>query len=169
MSWQEINRFELQAIRKLLMLDVSEAAQEIGNVSLRSWQYWESGERPIPNDVNEEMYAMVSMRNEAISDIIEAKQDDDPQKWYPTFEQFLSDYPNSRKLWWRLHQSVVSFLFCEGGDIELSEDIEVDKESAIYKFFARTRPQDIEHQRQEEIFERKMKEKENASRNANTK
>lgn len=163
MSWQEINRFELQAIRKLLMLDVTEAAQEIGNVSPRSWQYWESGERPIPSDVDMEMYGLVQQRNEVISEIIEAEQDDDPQKWYPTFEQFLVDYPGSHKMWWRVHQSVVSFLFCEGGDIELLEDLEVNKESALYKFFSRTRPQDIEHQRQEEIFERKLKEKDDAA------
>lgn len=163
MSWQEINRVELQAIRKLLMLDVTEAAQEIGNVSPRSWQYWESGERPIPSDVEEEMYALVSMRNEAIGEIIDAEQDDDPQKWYPTFGQFLIDYPDSQRIWWRLHQSVISNLFCEGGDIELREDVEVDKSSAVYKFFSRTRDKDIEHRKQEEIFERKLKEKEDAA------
>ena len=161
MSWQEINRFELQAIRKLLMLDVTEAAQEIGNVSSRSWQYWESGERPIPSDVDMEMYALISMRNEVLSEIFEAEKDEEerPQKWYPTFEKFEHDYPGFNKVWWRLHQSVLSHLFCEGGDIELSEDAEIDKESAIYKFFSRTREVDIEHRKQEEIFERKMKEK----------
>ena len=163
MSWQTINRFELQAIRKLLMLDVAEAADEIGKVSPRSWQYWEAGERPIPSDVEEEMYALASLRIEGIDEIIDAEEDDIPTKWYPTFESFRVDYPGSTKMWWRLHQSVVSALFCEGGDIELAADIEVDKESALYKFFSGTRPQDIEHRRQEEIFERKMKEKEHAA------
>lgn len=163
MSWQEINRFELQAMRKLLMLDVSEAAQEIGNVSSRSWQYWESGDRPIPSDVEEEMYALVSLRNEAVIELLEANEVDQPQKWYPTFEQFLVDYPNSKKMWWRIHQSVVSNLFCDGGEIELQEDLEINEESAMYKFFARTRDKDIEHRKQEAIFERKMKEKDDAA------
>ena len=159
MSWQELNRFELQAIRKLLMLDVTEAAQEIGNVSPRSWQYWESGERTIPSDVEEEMFALVSQRNEAINEIIEAEQDDETQKWYPTFEQFLVDFPNSRKMWWRVHQSVISNFFCESGDIELLEDVEVNKESAIYKFFARTRTQDLEYKKMNDAFEKKIEEK----------
>ena len=154
MSWQEINRFELQAIRKLLMLDVAEAAEYIGNVSVRSWQYWESGERSIPADVEIEMYALVSQRNEIIGEIFSAEDDEEDrsQKWYPTFESFTVDYPGHTKTWWRLHQSVLSYLFCEGGEIELQEGIEVDKKSAIYKFFSRTRENDLENQQMEKIF-----------------
>ena len=61
-----MNNLELQAARKLLMLDASEAAEEIGNVSTRSWQYWETGERAVPDDVVDEMLALISIRMEKI-------------------------------------------------------------------------------------------------------
>lgn len=51
MSWSQLNNFELQAIRKLLCLDVSEAAELVAKVSNRTWQYWESGCSPVPHDV----------------------------------------------------------------------------------------------------------------------
>jgi hypothetical protein len=42
---------ELKALRQILALECSEAAEHIGNVSTRTWQYWESGRSPIPDDV----------------------------------------------------------------------------------------------------------------------
>lgn len=42
---------ELKALRQLLALECSEAAEHIGNVSTRTWQYWESGRSPVPEDV----------------------------------------------------------------------------------------------------------------------
>jgi hypothetical protein len=144
MSWAALNNVELQAVRKLLMLDVAEAAECVGNVSVRSWQYWESGERTIPDDVEMEMYGLLALRNEAIDGIISNDEDELPQRWYHTFEEFLVDYPASTKAWWRVHQSVVSYLFCEGGEIELVTTIDCDKSAFIYKYFSRTREEDIE-------------------------
>lgn len=152
MCWSGLNNFELQAIRKLLMLDVTEAAELIGNVSTRSWQYWESGERTIPDDVESEMFALSSIRNEIITGVIVADEDERKQKWYPTFESFAADYPLRNRIMWRIHQSVLSYLFCEVGEIELLTDIETDKETYIYKYFTSTRDEDIEHQKMEKIF-----------------
>ena len=42
---------ELKALRQLLCLECSEAAKHIGNVATRTWQYWESGRAPVPDDV----------------------------------------------------------------------------------------------------------------------
>ena len=39
---------ELKQLRKLLFLDVTEAAKLIGECKQRSWQRWESGSRAIP-------------------------------------------------------------------------------------------------------------------------
>ncbi|WP_118986296.1 Aca2/YdiL-like domain-containing protein [Photorhabdus sp. CRCIA-P01] len=54
---------ELQALRKLLMLDVKEAAECIGGVSSRTWQYWEAGRYPIPQDVESAIKDFVNLRN----------------------------------------------------------------------------------------------------------
>lgn len=150
MSWQELNNHELQAMRKLLMLDVSEAAELIGKVSNRTWQYWEAGRNKVPADVDMEMYALVSQMQECINGAFE--EDNDVIKWYHTFEDFQKDYEKGNHVWWKVHQAVCGQLFADGEANELRSDIEADKESYIYKFFSRTREEDIEHERQEKIF-----------------
>jgi len=42
---------ELKALRQILALECSEAAEHIGNVSTRTWQYWEAGRSAVPDDV----------------------------------------------------------------------------------------------------------------------
>lgn len=153
MCWQELNNHELQAMRKLMMLDVSEAAELIGGVSNRTWQYWESGRSKVPSDVNDKMYEIVSQMNECTGEAIMEQNID--CKWYHTFEDFLKDYPNSNKIWWKVHQAVCGYLFSNGVVQELLSDIEVDKESHVYKFFSGTREEDLEYQRQEEVFRKK--------------
>jgi|GEM_PF-740345 hypothetical protein len=155
MCWHELNRFELQAMRKILMLDVSEAAKYIGNVSNRTWQYWESGKNPIPADIDEEVYAMISQRNEIIDGIITHKEDEQPTRWYHAYSDFQNDYKNRTKVWWKLHQSVVAFLFSEGSKMELLVNIPLNKKSYIYQYFAQIRDKDIEHQKQMALIEKK--------------
>jgi hypothetical protein len=156
MSWQELNNHELQALRKMLMLDVSEAAELIGKVSNRTWQYWEAGRNKVPADVEMEVYALHSQMNECIGGILQAGEENNDIRWYHTFEEFKSDYPNGNKAWWKVHQAVCADLFANtGDDIELRSDIETDKESYIYKFFSRTREEDIEHEKQEKLFREK--------------
>lgn len=153
MSWQSLNNHELQALRKMLMLEASEAAEFVGNVSTRTWQYWESGRNKVPADVEEEIYALHSMMNECIEGILQAGEQDRNIRWYHSFEEFKSDYPLGNKAWWKVHQAVCADLFANtGDDIELRSDIDVDKNSYIYKFFSRTRNEDIEHERQEKLF-----------------
>lgn len=160
MGWDKLNNHELQAMRKMLMLDVSEAAELIGNVSNRTWQYWEAGRSPVPEDVDTEIYALKSQLNECIDGIVEAGEENNNLQWYHTFEEFLRDYPGQNKVWWKLHQAVCAELFAnEGDDIELRSDIKTDKSSHIYKFFSRTRKEDVEYAEQERIFKEKTENK----------
>lgn len=157
MSWQELNNHELQAMRKLLMLDVSEAAELIGKVSNRTWQYWESGRSPVPLDVGTEIYALKSQLEECVSGILRANEQDSNVRWYHTFEDFQKDYPNQNKAWWKLHQAVCAEMFANmGDDIELLSNIETDRSSYIYKYFSRTRQEDIDTAEQERKFEEKL-------------
>ena len=82
---------ELQALRKLLMLDVSEAAKEIGGLKgSRSWQYWEANRSPVPNDVANKMIALAEKRIsmiETVDDLSEENQADELEiAYYMTFE-----------------------------------------------------------------------------------
>lgn len=139
MSWDSLNNYELQAVRRLLCLDVSEAAQLIGKVSKRTWQYWESGRSKVPEDVETEMYTLVSQRNQIIDFFtkeVGIYSDFGVIRWYHTYEDFLSDYPKSNKILWRLHQSVCAFFFTEGGEVSLDANIELDKNGYIYRWFS---------------------------------
>lgn len=123
MTWHKLTNSELQACRKLLMLDVSEAAEIIGNVSNRTWQYWESGRSPVPADVDELVYASIQRRNDAVDEYSQ-QQLENPDvllqlKYYHAFEQFLADNKKATKLEWRIHQSIVAAIFAEGGNVEL--------------------------------------------------
>lgn len=155
MSWHKMNHYELQAMRKLLMLDVKEAADYIGQCSARAWQHWESGRNAVPDDIEMEIYGLIGNRNLVVEEAYVGSGEMGALKYYKTLDAFLVDYPESNAVSWRLHQSITAYLFGEGGEVELSEEIETDKESYIYKFFSKTREEDIEHARQEEIFNRR--------------
>jgi len=57
----------LKALRNLLFFTMDEASHLIGNVQLRSWQYWEAGQRPIPADVIEKITSLAKWRGQAVT------------------------------------------------------------------------------------------------------
>lgn len=101
---------ELQALRRYLFFSVAEAAELIGHVSPRAWQYWERGERPIPEAVAQEMRRLVGWRAEAvrqaelaITEMSRAGADGEaaPVKlvWYPTLDDWLRGQKMPPELW----------------------------------------------------------------------
>lgn len=58
---------ELKALRRLFFLDVSEAAQFIGDCHVRTWQRWEQGTRKIPEDVMKMMNLLKEDRQEILA------------------------------------------------------------------------------------------------------
>ncbi|MCX8580078.1 DUF1870 family protein [Gilliamella sp. B3482] len=58
---------ELKALRRLFFLDVSEAAQFIGDCHVRTWQRWEQGTRKIPEDVIKMMNLLKEDRQEILA------------------------------------------------------------------------------------------------------
>jgi len=118
-----MNGKELQALRKFCMLDVREAAEVIGKVSPRSWQYWEAGRSSVPEDVEDLMNGIMTMRQELLARLeSEAwEHSDDPQDehgdrlpvpFYATHEEYAKAHPEQGGvIAWRCHQSVVSELY----------------------------------------------------------
>ncbi|WP_237673510.1 DUF1870 family protein [Vreelandella profundi] len=113
---EEMRGSELQALRKLLMLDVREAAEEIGQVSARSWQYWESGRYQIPSDVADKMWAAVDIYKhlKAHVDSLAAKQAGFDMHYYNRFEDYLRDHPGNSIINWRIEQAIAAEAFSKG-------------------------------------------------------
>ncbi|OHV13024.1 DUF1870 family protein [Kushneria phosphatilytica] len=117
-----MNGKELQALRKMLMLDVSEAASHVGHVSNRTWQYWEAGRSRIPVDVEMEMEVLKQKRAERINHI-EASMEGVPfedwdkalsLKFYQRFEDYQAEHPESTLVDWRIDQAVAAWFFADG-------------------------------------------------------
>lgn len=110
-----MNNHELQALRKLLMLDVSEAAELVGNVSTRAWQYWESGRNTVPLDVEKMIYHLVEKRRLLIQALEPSEEYVTENKtyslpYYHSSELFFSDNPGKNKVDWRVYQSAATYL-----------------------------------------------------------
>lgn len=115
-----MNNKELQAARKLLMLEASEAAEFIGNVSVRSWQYWETGQRTIPADVIDRMGDLLRMRGDMIREIESTATSGQLQlRYFGSLGEFQSAHADGTVLGWRLHQSAVAH-FVGSGRAELA-------------------------------------------------
>ena len=136
MSWQEMNHYELAAMRQLLMLSVTEAAEEIGQCSTRAWQHWETGRNRIPEDVEIEIYGLIGNRNRIIAEMLDYKIDESIRlKYFKTHAAFHEQYKKD-VINFRLYQSVAAYLFAEGGEIELDEAAKIDEESYLHLFFS---------------------------------
>lgn len=95
----------------------------IGGVSARSWQYWERGERRIPDDVIETMRRLCAWRQQAIA-MTDAQMRTLQDRyggghgmtlvWYPTLDDWLT-LPGREPLFWRPHCSVVAELAARHG------------------------------------------------------
>lgn len=116
-----MNNKELQASRKLLFLELTEAAEHIGQVSERTWQQWENGEISIPDDVTTEMIVLAQQHSNMMIAIDEIIQDNLPEQieiaYYYTFGEYKADNPSATYTDWRISQSVASYYFLEGSAV----------------------------------------------------
>lgn len=158
MSWDNLNFLELAAIRRLLMMDVADAAQCIGKVSNRTWQHWETGRNKVPHDVEEELYALFSQRQECIDGVIKSTKPHEALAipFFRQYEDFEALFSGANKVWWRVYQSVAAFLFTELS-YSLDDSATIDRASYLYQFFSRTRQEDLEYARMERVLDSKGK------------
>lgn len=100
---------ELKLARELIGLSVSEAAEHIGNVSRRSWEYWESGGRAVPEDVASVIKQLVERHRQIIRMALEQGIEKMNVIYYAT-----PDYCESI-LDWRFSQSLARTLALDFG------------------------------------------------------
>lgn len=111
----------LQALRRLLFFSVDEAADLIGHVSPRSWQYWERGERTIPQDVADTLRFLVEWRAKAIETVESVTREQSRKRpiieitsmWYATPEEWLAT--GRPEIYWRPQQSATAALIAKYG------------------------------------------------------
>lgn len=113
-----MNHKELQALRKLLMLDTSEAAEHVGEVKARTWYYWEEGKNPIPPEVAGSMLDLERMRKMRIEKARKQIHDGGKLKYHTRYEDYNvdPDTPSGQHsvVSWRISQSVAAHFYAEG-------------------------------------------------------
>ena len=102
---------ELKQLRRLLFLEVSEAAQLIGECEPRTWQRWEKGDRAIPRDVIQKVQMLSLSRLEYLQH--EHDESDPSIRYFETFHEYKAAGGGGNELKWRLAQSVATALLCE--------------------------------------------------------
>ena len=102
-----MNHLQLKARRQALGLTVAEACELVKNkdgqpMSKRMWQYYEQGERSIPEDVDIAIFGLAShytlLLDRLTADTIKLKQDNTESPVLPfwhSFEQFKADTGNA--------------------------------------------------------------------------
>lgn len=102
---------ELKVARKLLGLSTVEAAEHIGKVSKRSWEYWENGQRTIKPDVEELINSLLTRRREIIAEVYNMEGN---AKGISVIYYKTPEYCESI-LEWRFSQSLASTLSLDFG------------------------------------------------------
>lgn len=102
---------ELKQLRRLLFIEVNEAASLIGTCEPRTWQRWESGDRSIPTDVIQTMQMLALTRLDRLQ--FDFNDADPNYRYFETFNAFKSAGGGGNELMWRLAQSVATALLCE--------------------------------------------------------
>lgn len=105
-----MTNYELKQLRKLLFIEVAEAAEFLGQCEPRTWQRWEKGDRNIPTDVEQTIQMLALTHWERLT--IEHDESDCNYRYFDTFEEYKSTGGTGNVLMWRLAQSVATVLLC---------------------------------------------------------
>lgn len=108
---------ELKALRQILALECSEAAEHIGKVSSRSWQRWESGAVPVPDDVANEMLIYANLRDQLVEQRYEAfreTRDALELNFYMTIDEFQEATGKRDVVMWKITNSVAGECLSSG-------------------------------------------------------
>lgn len=115
-----MNNLALMACRKLMFLDVNEAAKYLGHVEPRTWRYYESGRSSLPESVIKNMHALLDRRAILLSEMRKQAQEHrqlgkgrQVVPFYATFEHFQQETGDSDVLAWRIDMSVKTELYIE--------------------------------------------------------
>lgn len=145
-----MNNLELKAIRQGLGLTVAEASElPAVNVTKRSFQRWEAGDVPVPDDIDLTFFSMSShytlVLDKMMADIDKAtiyNHDDDTKPscispklpFFHTFESFQMATECPHVSYWRIYQSVISHLLLIGKITKLDDSAKIPESFGIWKW-----------------------------------
>lgn len=146
-----MNNLKLKATRQGLGLTVADAA-ELTAVNKRAFQYWEAGERSIPEDVDLTFFTMSShytlVLEKMLVDIeqVTIRPADDEIKptikpvlpFFLTFEKFQMGTECPHIIYWRIYQSVISHLVLIGKITKLDDDAKIPESFEVWKWLKGT-------------------------------
>ena len=98
---KEKNR-ELQYLRRLIYLDVSEAATHIADVSARTWHRWEEGTRKVPADILNKTQDIV---DQYVDFVMDGEESNPLCQYFDSFDLFHKE-TGAGVIEWRLAQAV---------------------------------------------------------------
>ncbi|PHI44607.1 hypothetical protein B9T65_25200 [Serratia marcescens] len=108
---------ELKALRQILTLECSEAAEHIAGVSTRSWQRWEAGVVPVPDDVANQLTDLANIRDGLVEQHYEEFQaagDVITLNFYMTIDEFAAATGKHNVPMWRVTNSVAGECLSSG-------------------------------------------------------
>jgi len=108
-----MTNIELQIVRRSLFLSVQEAVEHIKTVnntplSVRAWQMWEKGDRPVPSDVHCEMVILAGILEQMRQAIDENGECN--YVYYRTFEEYSEHHEKPLVINWRMEQTCAAEL-----------------------------------------------------------
>lgn len=103
---------ELQALRRLLFLTPPEAARWVAadaerpqGVEERTWNRWEAGTKPVPDNIARAVLALVAWRAQVVAEIRDAISADPRHALALPWVDDLDAWPDRNRARWRAHQS----------------------------------------------------------------
>ncbi|SMF80663.1 DUF1870 family protein [Pseudobacteriovorax antillogorgiicola] len=113
-----MTNLELKQIRKLLFLEVNEAAEIVGKCEPRTWQRWEKGDRKIPLHVIEHMQQLALIRQDLLE--VEYEEGDPMYTYFEDFSEFRKK-TKAGPLKWKIAQSVSAQIAAEDNALRWKE------------------------------------------------
>lgn len=123
---------EIVVIRKHLGLEVREAA-ELLNISIRYWQYFETGERIAPMEFISKLDRVVFLFEKIIKNIGVKEYKILPL--YFKYSDFNENFSNATRYKWKLWQTLVCRLRVLGKCIEVHDNVNLNKNFKVYLLF----------------------------------
>lgn len=113
---------ELQALRRLLFLTTSEAARWLAadaerprGVEERTWNRWEAGARPVPDNVAAAALDLVAWRAAQLARLTADMQASAARPYPLPWVDDADDWPTRNRAHWRAHQSACAAVLALAG------------------------------------------------------
>lgn len=112
---------QLQAIRKILLMSITDAAAMMGRVSSQTWSRWEAGAVPVPADIGDRMAFFFELREKMVENLRESHEGGQSEfPYYASYEEWMEQRKVDSKLAWLLWQSAVGRLSATCPEVKLT-------------------------------------------------